>query len=108
MPIHRLPGLTPLNGNKLLVVLSSLTCHLITNLLTGPTLAPQEESLKLSLAARDVFLEDARAEYMAQNRRIARAEDERGMTAYTQGLVRAGDWGAIFCWASECVASPFL
>ncbi|RSH87360.1 hypothetical protein EHS25_003269 [Saitozyma podzolica] len=94
-------GITPLSSDQLLVTLSSLTCHLITRVSTDPSLAPMEQSLALSLSARDVSLEDARAQYLENKRRLMKPEHERAVTVYTQGFARAGDWGGVFSWAFE-------
>lgn len=62
-----------------------------------------EQSLALSLSARDVSLEEARAQYLENKRRMMKPEHERAVTAYTQGFARAGDWGGVFSWAFEWV-----
>jgi hypothetical protein len=94
-------GITPLSSDQLLVTLSSLTCHLITHISTDPALAPMEQSLALSLSARDVSLEEARAQYLESHRRVMKPEHERAVTAHTQGFARAGDRGGVFSWAFE-------
>jgi hypothetical protein len=85
-----------------LIVLASLSHHIIIGLHTNPALAPALQNLQVSLAARDVFIDNVREEYASRNKFIIVPTIEDGdFTAYTSAYSGIGEWGETFCWVSE-------
>ncbi|WVF71458.1 hypothetical protein IAT40_006262 [Kwoniella sp. CBS 6097] len=96
-------GIHRINHESVLIVLSSLTAHLITSFTTSPTLAHPHESLKLSLGMRDVFVDQLITDPLIKMRwRTATIEPE-GWTAHTSGWSEVGSWGSIGTWVTEPV-----
>nr|XP_031863242.1 uncharacterized protein CI109_001115 [Kwoniella shandongensis]KAA5530314.1 hypothetical protein CI109_001115 [Kwoniella shandongensis] len=97
-------GLHLLNPDTLLVVLSSLTAHLITSFSTSPSLAPQVDSLRPAIAMRDAFLEHIHtAPSMRSKWKTAPIFDPEGWTAHTSGWASVGTWGSVASWLTESV-----
>jgi hypothetical protein len=79
-------------------VLSTLTHHIINNATTEPELAPTVDSLRSTLAARDVFLDCAR-----RRRRGFYAANDREYTSHTAGWAAVDTSGDIVSWMAEWV-----
>ncbi len=90
-----------MNPSQLLITLSSLTQHLITDLLTSPKLSDPTGSLRHSLASRNAFLDITfDAAYVRDRYKMAPKED-RELTAVTSGWSAVGDLGDIATWVVE-------
>ncbi len=76
-------------------MLSSLTHHVITDIFTEPRLLP-DESLRLTLSARDVFLDGRK-----KRRRTFLAPTDRELTANTGGYAATDAPGEIAAWMAE-------
>lgn len=100
-PFNPCVGIQVLSHNRLVVVLSSLTHHIIENLLTEPTLADPVESLRASLAARDVLLDFFHNESTKKDRLRMSADNDRDVTAHTIGWEAISTDGAIVSSVSE-------
>ncbi|KAK4686225.1 general transcription factor 3C polypeptide 4, partial [Tremellales sp. Uapishka_1] len=85
----------------LFIVLSSLTHHLVTDLQTDPKLAPSLDSLRQTVATRDVFLAYIQEDFLVRNRFRVASKEERGITAHTSGWSMVGDWGNVMSWVCE-------
>ncbi|OCF36876.1 hypothetical protein I316_01473 [Kwoniella heveanensis BCC8398] len=96
-------GIHRINRDNLLIVLSSLTAHLITSFATSPTLAHPHESLKLTLGMRDVFVDQLMADPLIKARWRAAPIEPDGWTAHTAGWSEVGSWGNIGTWVTEPV-----
>jgi len=82
------------------LILNTLTHHVICDLLTEPTLAPLADSLKLSLTARESFLEFAHYRGSVKDRMRMSLGEDRAITAHTlgwQGISAAGDIASFVC-----------
>lgn len=93
-------GLTPqglhLRGTTVTVVLASLTYHLIEDVFSAPKLGSKIDSLRLTLSARDVFLDCAK-----RRRRGFVAMTDREFTAHTAGWAPLDASGDIVSWMAE-------
>lgn len=78
-----------------MVVLDSLTYHVVTDILSSPTQQPIE-SLRATLSARDVFLDCAR-----RRRRKFQAASDKDLTANTTGWAALDATGDIVTWTAE-------
>ncbi|KAK8864379.1 hypothetical protein IAR55_001627 [Kwoniella newhampshirensis] len=97
-------GVHLLNSDNLLLVLSSLTAHLITSFATSPMLAPQTDSLRPALAMREAFLEYIQSDPSMRSKwKSAPFFDLAGWTAHTSGWTSVGDWGSVGTWVTEPV-----
>lgn len=81
------------------MVLSSLTYHLIDNTSTKPKLAPMVDSLRLTLASRDAFLDCTR-----RRRRGFRTSKDEEYTAHTAAWAAMEASGEIVSWIAEWVS----
>lgn len=90
-------GLHLSSPTTLVVVLDSLTFHIISGILTAPILQPVD-SLRATLSARDVFLDCAR-----RRRRKFQSTTDRALTASTTGLEALDFTGDILTWMTEWV-----
>jgi hypothetical protein len=84
------------NGTSLTVVLSTLTYHIINDITTTPVLAPMIDSLRATLAARDVFVDCTR-----RRRRGFYTANDKEYTAHTAGWAALDDSGDIMSWMAE-------
>lgn len=83
--------------STVLVVLGTLTHHVILDVTTEPKLAPLAESLRLSLAARDAFLDVSRNTTL----RTLLMTSDRELTASTAGYAVLGGSFDIVTWITE-------
>ena len=95
--IHRITRDAP----HLLITLSSLTHHLITDLYTSPKLGSMTDSLRLSLASRDAFLESAFESVYARDRSRSSPKEGREISACAIGWTAMGNWDHVFAWVVE-------
>ncbi|BEI87844.1 uncharacterized protein CcaverHIS019_0105620 [Cutaneotrichosporon cavernicola] len=79
------------------IVLSSLSHHVITDIFSSPHQLC-DESLRLTLSARDVFLDGRK-----KRRRTFLAQTDRELTANTGGYAATGATGDIAAWIAEPV-----
>ncbi|WVQ99399.1 hypothetical protein IAU59_006532 [Kwoniella sp. CBS 9459] len=94
-------GIHRINHDSIIIVLSSLTAHLITSFTTAPTLAHPHESLKLSLGMRDVFVDQLMADPVIKSRWRTAPIEPNGWTAHTSAWSEVGPWGNIGTWVTE-------
>lgn len=96
-PLHGckqlISGIQKLHDSTILLTLATLSTHLITDIYTTPTIAPVEDTLLPSLAARNAFLDYAFGEYWKRNKYRVGKLDERSLTAHTGGWVGMGQGG---------------
>ncbi|GMK54303.1 hypothetical protein CspeluHIS016_0108890 [Cutaneotrichosporon spelunceum] len=83
--------------HTLRIVLSSLTHHVITDIFNSPRQL-YDESLRLTLSARDVFLDGRK-----KRRRTFLAQTDRELTANTGGYAATDETGDIAAWIAEPV-----
>ncbi|CAD6590366.1 MAG: hypothetical protein TREMPRED_005716 [Tremellales sp. Tagirdzhanova-0007] len=78
-------GISQTRKDQLLITLSSLTHHIITDIFTSPQLGPDNESLRLSVASREAFLEFTHGEVYSQDRYRMPPREHAELTAFTSG-----------------------
>ncbi|KAL1405531.1 hypothetical protein Q8F55_009169 [Vanrija albida] len=96
-PLAACAGIHFLAPSTVLLVLGTLTHHVILDVTTEPKLAPVEESLRLSLAARDAFLDVSRNTAL----RNLYLTTDLELTASTAGYVTLGSSFDIATWLTE-------
>lgn len=102
--LSRVNGLTQdfqlMGTDSLVVTLASLTRHIIGSLRTNPALAPLPQSLRLSVASRDCFLDFVHAEVHSKDR--YRPElDDRDVSARVGALTSIGQDWSVASWLVE-------
>jgi hypothetical protein len=85
--VHRL------GTSSIIIVLATLTLHIIHNIHTNPTVAPLEESLVATLAARQAFLDHAQGDYQRAVRFLMGPVTPEQLTAWTSGWAGLGQEG---------------
>ncbi|WRT66351.1 uncharacterized protein IL334_003306 [Kwoniella shivajii] len=95
-------GVHRMNHNTILIVLSSLTAHLITNFTTSPILADPRDSLRTALAMRDAFEDHLSTDSLIKTRFRSVEIKPEAWTADTSGWTNLG-WGGIGTWVTEPV-----
>ncbi|ORY34017.1 transcription factor IIIC subunit delta N-term-domain-containing protein [Naematelia encephala] len=89
------------NHDRIIIVLSSLSHHIIADLSTEPVLAPLIDSLKLSILAREAFIDLTTQESYTRARHAMSSSSDREISAYTSG------WAAMdttFAWVTEPIS----
>jgi hypothetical protein len=92
-----------MNGDALLIVLSTGTYHLITGLKTSPILAPTLSSLELSIGAREASLDCIHEDVYIKDRFRTVPKEEKEVTIHMSGWTATGDYGEVFSWVHEWV-----
>ncbi|WVR07016.1 hypothetical protein IAU60_004055 [Kwoniella sp. DSM 27419] len=93
-------GIQRVDRDTLLIVLNSLTAHVIRHFTTEPELAHPHDSLRPSLAMRDMFIEQLMADQHIRERWRTVPIDPMGWTAHTAGWA-GSQWGSTCAWVSE-------
>ncbi|WWC94150.1 hypothetical protein V866_000989 [Kwoniella sp. B9012] len=93
-------GINRINRDTLIIVLSSLTTHILTDFTTSPKLAHPHDSLRAALALRDMFEDHLSTDPLIRIRfRTVQLQPE-GWTANTAGWTSLG-WGSVGSWVTE-------
>ncbi|WVN88258.1 uncharacterized protein L203_103459 [Cryptococcus depauperatus CBS 7841] len=95
-------GIHLLTKSTLVVVLSSLSTHLIESFDRMPALAPDIESLRLALPLRQMYLEHLSANpAMSITRWRKLTVNHDGWTTQASGWTAIGSWGNLMAWVTE-------
>jgi hypothetical protein len=88
----------------LIITLDSLTRHLVVDLHRNPTMGLPSDSLRLSLATSECFLDEVYHQAYRRNPNIATDYPEgKDVSAHVSGLTGLDDEWDLDFWASECV-----
>nr|XP_018263108.1 uncharacterized protein I303_04599 [Kwoniella dejecticola CBS 10117]OBR85266.1 hypothetical protein I303_04599 [Kwoniella dejecticola CBS 10117] len=93
-------GINRANRETVVVTLSSLTTHMITDFTTSPTIAHPHDSLRTALAFRDIFEDHLQADPLITTRFRSVELKPEGWTANTSGWTSLG-WGGVGTWVTE-------
>ncbi|WWC89352.1 uncharacterized protein L201_004274 [Kwoniella dendrophila CBS 6074] len=93
-------GINRINRDTLVIVLSSLTTHIIENFTTSPQLAHPHTSLRNALALRDIFEDHLHSDPLIKIRFRSIEMQPEGWTANTSGWTSLG-WGGAGTWVTE-------
>nr|XP_019010931.1 uncharacterized protein I206_04236 [Kwoniella pini CBS 10737]OCF49712.1 hypothetical protein I206_04236 [Kwoniella pini CBS 10737] len=96
-------GIHRINRDTIIVVLSSLTSHIITDFAAAPRLAHPHESLRAALALRDMFEDHLLADPLIKMRYRSVELQTEGWTANTTGWTSLG-WGGVGSWVTEPIS----
>nr|WVH01928.1 general transcription factor 3C polypeptide 4 [Naematelia aurantialba] len=86
------------DGDRLIVTLSSLTHYILTDLSTEPALAPLVDSLKLSVLAREAFIDLTSQDSYSRPRHGLAAGLNHEISAYSGGWT---GFGSTVAWITE-------
>ncbi|WVW83875.1 hypothetical protein I302_105897 [Kwoniella bestiolae CBS 10118] len=96
-------GISRINRDTLVIVLSSLTTYIIADFTTSPTLAHPHDSLRTALALRDMFEDHLLVDPLIRIRFRGVELQPEGWTANTSGWTGLG-WGGIGAWVTEPIS----